>query len=276
VSAAGVLDLGFRRDGGGRSVLRHRRQRFPLRMTVPFHLDAAAADMAFVYVQNPTGGVFADDRLSTSVVADERARVHLTTQSATKLYRMEGGEARHELDFELGEGAYVEHIPDPLIPHAGTRYRQSTRVELAPDAAFVAVETIGPGRRARGERFAYDLVELGTEARRDGRVLCAETLRLEPARSRPDRAGALGDWDYLVTLLAVAPEHDAAALSAALDAALAAEPDVLGAAGELPRGAGAVARVLAASAPDAERALRSGWAAIRRSLVDLPLPEVRK
>ncbi len=64
---------------------------------MPFHLDAAAPDMAFVYVQNPTGGVFAGDRLLTSVTADPGARVHLTTQSATKLYRMEGGEARQEL-----------------------------------------------------------------------------------------------------------------------------------------------------------------------------------
>jgi urease accessory protein len=276
VTDTGVLDLGFRRDSGGRSVLRHHSQRFPLRMTVPFHLDAAVADMAFVYVQNPTGGVFGGDRLRTSVVADEGVRVHLTTQSATKLYRMEGDEARLELDFQLGPDAYVEHLPDPLLPQAGSRYRQRTRIELGAGAAFVAAETISPGRRARGERFAYDLLELRTEVRRDGRELCAETLRLEPARAPLDRAGALGGWDYLVTLFAVAPERDAANLAARLDAALTVERGVLGAAGELPNGVGAFARMLAPDAPAAERALRGAWAVARRVLLGAPLPERRK
>ena len=53
----------------GRTVLAERRQRFPLRMTVPMYLDAGDRGMAFVYVQNPTGGVFAGDRLASRVDA---------------------------------------------------------------------------------------------------------------------------------------------------------------------------------------------------------------
>src|SRR4051812_46696096 len=148
-----------------------RRQRFPLRTTAPFHLDAGAPDMAFVYVQNPTGGVFAGDRLRLSVAAEPGARVHLTTQSATKLYRMEAGDARQEVWLDVAAGAYVENVPDALIPQAGTRYRQRTVIELAEGAACVTAETLAPGRRAHGERFAYDEVQLTTDVRRDGREL---------------------------------------------------------------------------------------------------------
>ena len=272
----GLLELAFRRDGCGRAVLRERRQRFPLRMTVPFQLDAQAPDMAFVYVQNPTGGVFAGDRLRIAVTADAGARVHLTTQSATKLYRMDGGEAFQEIDLALAEGAYVEHLPDPLIPHAGARYRQRTRIDLAPGAICVTGETLAPGRRAHGERFAYDVVELQTDVRRHGRQLCSETLHLEPARARPDRAGMLGDGDYLITLFALAPERDASALAAAMDIALADTPGVRGAAGTLPSGAGSFARALAPDAPLAERALRAAWAAARWTLLGLQLGAPRK
>lgn len=245
-------------------------------MTVPFYLDPADPEMAFVYVQNPTGGVFAGDRLATSVAAGEDVRVHLTTQSATKLYRMDGGEAIQDLRFELEPGAYVEHVPDPLIPQAGARFRQRTLVEVAPGASFLATEAVAPGRRARGERFAYELLELRTEARRAGRALCVDVIRLEPSRSDPLRAGVLGARDYLVTLLAVAPEHDAEALARRLDDALAAEPGVLGAAGVLPRAAGAFARALAGGPLDARQALRAAWGAARAELAGLPLPEVRK
>jgi urease accessory protein len=275
--ADGALALTFRRGPRGRTELAARRQRFPLRMTVPFHLDAAMPDMAWVYVQNPTGGVFAGDRLDLAVTAEAGARVHLTTQSATKLYRMEdGGEARQSVRLQLGEGAYVENLPDALIPQAGSRYRQHTRIDLAAGACCLTGETLAPGRRAHGERFAYDLMELRTEVRRDGRELCAETLRFEPGRARPDRAGILRDGDYLVTLLALAPERDAAALAATIDAALAAEPGVRGAAGALPHGAGARALALAPDAPAAERALRVAWGAARRELLGLSLPAARK
>lgn len=275
---AGELRLTLGPDRRGRTAIRTRRQRFPLRTTMPFYLDAEAADMAFVYVQNPTGGVFAGDRLIASVVAEPGARVHVTTQSATKLYRTEGPSAHQELRFTLCAGAYVEHIPDPLIPHAGSNYTQSMIVELAAGAVFVASETVAPGRRARGERFAYDLLELRTSIRREGQELCAERLRLEPRRARPDRPGILGDSEYLVSLIAVAPEADAGALTCAIGDALAghAIAGVRGAAGELPNDAGALVRILAADAVAADHALRSVWAAARRALLGLSLPERRK
>jgi len=273
---AGTLDVTFRRDLRGRTVLHERRQRFPLRMTVPLHIDPAVPEMPFVYVQNPTGGVFEGDRLRVSVRAAEGARAHVTSQSATKLYRMVDGEARQELRFALRPGAYVEHVPDLLIPQRGTRYRQSTTVELEGDAALVTAESVSPGRRAHGERFAFDVLELRTSAWHEGRELCAERLVFEPARARPARPGVLRDGDYLVTVLAFAPARDAAQLASVVDRALTEASGVIGAAGELPNGAGVLARIVADDAPGAARGLRIAWGAARRELIGAPLPPVRK
>jgi urease accessory protein len=272
----GLLELGFRRDARGRSRLCERRQRFPLRMTAPLYIDPADRGMAFVYAQNPTGGIFAGDRLRTSVAAADSTRVHLTTQSATKIYRCEAGDAVQELEFRVGPGAYVEHIPDPLIPHAGARFSQRLVADVALGGIFLAAETVAPGRRAHGESFEYEAVVLHTEARRGARELCVDRIVLEPARRDPRRPGVLGAPGYLVTLMAVAPEHDATGLAGTLDGVLAAEAGALGAAGELPGGAGALARVLAPDALAARRALRQLWRTARQALVQLPLPPVRK
>jgi urease accessory protein len=273
---AGELHLAMVRDPSGRTVLRERRQRFPLRTTVPFYLDEKAGDMAFVYVQNPTGGVFGGDRLHTVLTCGRGTRVHLTTQSATKVYRTEGPAARQEIRLQLSEGAYVEHIPDTLIPQAGADYEQITRVELAPGAVLITAETVAPGRVGCGERFAYRRLVLETLACRDDDELFAERLRLEPARVRPDRPGMLGGWDYLVCLTVLAPERDGAALADAIDAELASRRDVCGAAGELPRGAGAFARVLAPDAVSAAEVMRCAWAVARRYLLGIPPPVRRK
>jgi urease accessory protein len=273
VQQAGLLHLAFGRDWRGRSSLRAHRQRFPLRTTQPFYLDPVLPEMAFVYVQNPTGGVFAGDRLLIDVVADAGVRLHVTTQSATKLYRMEGEEASQQVTFSLDERAYVEHVPDALIPQGGARYRQDTLVELARGSMFIGTETIAPGRLAHGEEFAYERLELTTEVRFDGRELCAERLTLEPPRARPDRAGVLGGRDYLVSLYALAPGSDVDALARELDRALV---EFGGAAGVLPGGAGALARVLASDARLAERARRRAWGAAREALLGVPPPPTRK
>ena len=274
--ADGVLELAFRRDARGRSRVCERRQRFPLRTTVPLYIDPADRGMAFVYAQNPTGGVFAGDRLRTSVTAAEDTRVHLTTQSATKLYRCESDHAVQTLDFRVGPGAYVEHVPDPLIPHAGARFRQRLVADVAAGGAFLAAETVAPGRRMHGESLAYETLVLHTEVRRGQRELCVDRVVLEPGRGDPRRPGVLGSAHYLVTLLAVAPEQDSSSLAARLDEVLAAEAGWTGAAGELTNRSGAMARVLAPDALAARRAVRLLWQTARAELVGLPLPPVRK
>jgi urease accessory protein len=272
----GLLALRLRCDSRRRTVLSERRQRFPLRMTVPMYLDEGDRGMAFVYLQNPTGGVYAGDRLLTSIVAEGGARVHVTTQSATKICRMDDGEAVQEMRFELGPAAYVEYVPDPIIPQAGSRLVQETVVELGERAVFVAAETLAPGRRARGERFAYERIRLRTQVHREGRELCVDTLELDPARRSPTARGLFGASDYLVSLLVLCPERDASRLADVLDAGIAGRPGATGAAGELSGGSGAVVRILADSAMAARGALHQVWRIARDEMLDLALPALRK
>jgi urease accessory protein len=171
----------------------------------------------------------------------------------------------------------VEYAPDLLIPQAGARFEQELVVDVGDGAAFIGIETVAPGRLARGEAFAYSRLRLATEIRTaDGPTLFADTLLLEPARRSPRRRGLLGPYHYLGLLLAVAPVNDGEELAEHLDAILADAPDVLAAAGALPAGAGAFARVLAATPGAAQRALDGAWSATRHALMGLPLPPRRK
>lgn len=272
----GFLGLRFARDARRRTALTGCEQRFPLRMTVPMYLDDVDRGMAFVYVQNPTGGVFADDHLVTEVELGAGARVHLTSQSATKLYDMRGGHASQKLRFTLGEDAYLEYLPDALIPHAGARFTQRSSISLVPGATCVTSELIGPGRRARGERFAYRELTLETEVRCEERVLCGDALRLDPTMARPSVPGVLGARDYAVSMLVIAPGRDVNRLVDRLCDGFDADAENLGAAARLPNDAGVIVRALSATSIGARRALTSAWRTIRGELLSLPLPRTRK
>lgn len=272
----GLLELHAAADRTGRTYLAGHRQRFPLRITVPMYLDPGDRGMAYCYVQNPTGGVFAGDRLVERLEVDSGARLHVTSQSATKLYRMEGGCALQEVLCRVAAGGVLERVPDPLIPQAGSRYVQHTLVEVAGGSVFVSADTVAPGRIAYGERFRYELVELRTEVHHGSRPLCVETLRLEPGRTAPTRPGLLGASDYVASLLVVAPDRDGERLAAQIDAVMAGVRDARGAAGSLEGGAGVAVRILADSAPAARRALRAAWRTAREGLLGRALPRERK
>jgi urease accessory protein len=274
---SGLLDLTLARRGDGRTGVVKRRQRFPLRMTVPMYLDDELPDLPFIYVQNPTGGLFPDDDLVVSLDVAEHARVHVTTQSATKAYAGEGPGARQRTQVHLADGAYAELIPDTLIPHAGARVDQELAVNVGEGSTFVSSELLAPGRHPRTERFAYDRIRLATVIRDSaGSELCVDVLEIEPARRSPAVRGVLGEYTYVGTFIAFAPRVDVERLASLVDEALCDDPRVAAGAGVLPGQVGVGARVLAHRAADARVALDAAWAIARRELLDAPLPRRRK
>ena len=274
---SGLLELELARRGDGRTGVVSRRQRFPLRMTVPMYLDAAVPELPFIYVQNPAGGLFPDDDLLVSLDVAADACVHLTTQSATKVYAGSGPGARQNTRVVLAPGAYAEVMPDTLIPQADASVEQQLSVELGEGAALVASELLAPGRHHRGERFRYERVRLSTAVREaGGRELCVDALEFEPARRSPSAPGLLGAEAYLGTLLVAAPHLDVERLAAAVDDELAILEEASGGAGTLPSDCGVGVRVIAERPAAARRALDAAWALARRELLGAPLPPRRK
>jgi urease accessory protein len=275
-SATGTLHLVAEAAPDGRTFLSERSQRFPLRLTVPLHIDPLRPEMAFLYVQNPTGGLFEDDDLELSLETLPGASAHLTTQAATKVYRARAGCARQRVDLRVASDSFLEYMPDALIPHAGARLEQELVAAVEPGGRLIAAELVAPGRVAHDERFAYASLSLATRILVGDSEVAADVVSLSPGLRDPRSPGLLGGHDYVGSLFAVAPGGDAEALAAAVSGALADAPDCLAAAGTLPGGAGVLARVLSGSGMAAERAMHAAWSAARVALLGAPPPRRRK
>jgi urease accessory protein len=273
----GLLDLRFAVAPDGRTHAVRRDFRFPLRMTTPMYLDPQKGGMAFVYVQNPTGGVFAGDRLHTRLELDVGAQVHVTTQAATKVYRMDGGHGRHTIDVSLAPDSYLEHVPDLLIPQAGSRLVQTLHVQIAKGAMFFGTEMLAPGRLACGEKFEYAQIDLQTRiVDPDSVELLADTLLFEPARRSPACRGLAGANPFVGTALALAPGRDVDALAEALDGACRRERDADAGACVLPGEIGVAVRALAGSHRALRVVLDGVWRSAREALVGARPPRRRK
>jgi urease accessory protein len=274
-AAEGLLEMTATVAPDGHTYLSRRRQRFPLRLTAPLYLDLRVPGMAFLYVQNPTGGVFEDDELRLALQVDASARVHLTTQAATKVYRCPEGCARQRIDLAVAAGAFAEYIPDPLIPHQGARFEQTVHADVEPGGVLLAAELVTPGRVAHHESFAYTRLSLTTRIRVSEREAAVDAIVLEPHKRDPRVPGVLGEHTYLASLFVVAPDQDPDDLAHAIRAA-ADTPDCLLSTGTLPGGAGVLTRLLARSGIAADRALRAAWTAARVRLLGATPPRRRK
>lgn len=206
----GRLHLRFEHQPeSARTVLASCVQQAPLRIVRAFPIADGAA---LVHLHNVSGGVLGGDRLELNVEVGARARVQLTTTGATRLYRSRAGRApaMQYTSIRVEEDGLLEYLPDPLIPFAGSRYCQETRIELAAGAGLFWWETVAPGRDARGESFAYELLQITLELTAADRLVALERMRLEPALRPLSSPARLGPYRYFASLYICRAGLDAA------------------------------------------------------------------
>ncbi|MFJ5880554.1 urease accessory protein UreD [Kitasatospora cineracea] len=273
----GILDLGFA-VRGGRTELVERYQKTPLQIMRPLWIDPARPDAAHVYLMATGGGVTQADRYRIDVRCGPGTRVHLTTQAATKVFRMDQDYASQLVHLTAAPGAYLEYLPDPLIPFRGARFYQRTAVTAAPGSTVVLGETLTAGRLARGERHDYRVLATDLEiARPDGTLLAVDTLRLVPGGDRRTVTGpaVFAGHDHLATLFVVSDLRPAAEIADTLHRALA-PYGLRSGVSTLPEDSGAWLRLLDDSPVRTAAALAAAWRAVRLLLTGTPAPDLRK
>jgi urease accessory protein len=141
------------------------------------------------------------DQLELKVAVEAEARAMLTGTSATRIYRSRGEEltATQLTEVKVGENALLEFLAEPIIPFAGSRYLQQTRIELGPGAGLFWWETVTPGREAKGEIFEYNLFQSHLDLSAGGKLLALERIRLEPKLRPLTSPARLGPYRYFST-----------------------------------------------------------------------------
>jgi urease accessory protein len=245
--------------------------RAPLQVMRAAYTEPALPDLAAVTICSPAGGVLQGDRLRMEITIEAGARLRLETQSATRIYATPDVGATAEIVLRVESDAFLEYVPDPLIPYAAASYRQESRWEVAESASLVVGEVVAAGREARGERTAYRRIETEVDAHRpDGRLLFRDACHLVPDVG----LRFLGDATALGSLFVVSSRFRASAFDA-----LAEHPAICRCqAGwsDLPSGAGAWFKVLAPDSASAAAASRAAWESARRALLGHGLPPTRR
>jgi urease accessory protein len=227
---------------------------------------------------NPSGGLVAGDHVSVAAQLHAGTHVFMTSPSANRVYRSLSEPARQDIRLLVGPGARLEWVPEVTIPFAGSRFRQSIHIDLAPDATVALWDAMASGRVARHERWAFASLE--NEICISGSLgrSVAERYRLAPGLL-PESVGLVGSWDYVASLFVIGDAVGADVwkrLDEALATILEERPGLVLGAVSTPALSGLVVKLVARSAPDLTVVQEAMWAAIRKELWDLPAPNLRR
>ena len=181
-----------------------RRQRVyedgPLRVRFP-NASGSALDAMIV---NTAGGIAGGDRHNLDIEVGEGATLGVTTAAAEKVYRALGPGAEIAVKLTAGAGARLSWVPQETILFDRARLMRRIEVELAADATLLMAEAVVFGRSAMGETVTEGAFTDRWRVRRDGRLLFAETVRLDGAVARMLAEPAVaGGGVAIATVLAV-------------------------------------------------------------------------
>lgn len=148
----------------------------PLRLLFP---NPGAGDPPTAVVVTTSGGLVGGDRLEIAASVGAGASALVTAQAAEKIYRSTGADVRFDVRLTVGDGGWLEWLPQETILFDGARLRRGTSAEVAGSGRLLAGELLVFGRIARGERFTQGLARDAWEVRRDGRLVWADALHLD-------------------------------------------------------------------------------------------------
>jgi urease accessory protein len=189
------LHLSFETNAKGTTILRVKQQQPPWRVVRGFK---AASGELLAHVHNVSGGILDTDSLDWRIDVAPGAQAQVTSTGATRVYRSRTplSIASQRAALTVGENAYLEYLPDQLIPFAGSRFDQSMRVELAPGASLILWDRIAPGREASGELFRYESLASAFELTAEAEPIAIERWTIVPMLRCVNAVPRLGPFRY--------------------------------------------------------------------------------
>lgn len=275
VGRRGRLKLAFERRGR-RTVQTGASATSPWHVFPPSELDESGC--AYVWLVNPSGGLVGGDRISLEAGLAAGSHVLFTTPSATRVYRTEQVPVEQEIRLSVGPDARLEWLPDVTIPFAGSKLKQTLRVDLAEGATALVWDAMASGRVARDERWSFASFANEIRITTASGASVVERFRLEPS-STDDAWSLASDWDYVASAFVIGDRVSAEVWSG-LEDSLASVLDrwpgrLLGGLSE-PAAPGLALKMLARSAPDLTAALEEVWRLVRSHLWRLPAVSLRR
>lgn len=259
--------------GGGRTVLSRQRVPYPLHATRTFYLDRARPEIATLYLQSASGGLYRGDSLALSIVADADTAAHVTTQASTIVHRTHRRGIAQSTRIDIEEHAFMAMTPDPLVLFPGAEIACTTDITMALTASAILTDGLAH-HDPEGKGRPFDRYSNAIIVRRAGGAVLLADRGSFTGESMLGAASPLGPFRTVGTILVLGQGWERC------------DPDVLenrlagcgcvAGISRLPNHAGVGGRILAADGGALARGLEAAFAVAFEVLMGVPPGRRRK
>jgi urease accessory protein len=158
---------------------------------------------------NTAGGVAGGDRFDTDIAVGEGAHLTLTTAAAEKVYRAPGEAAELNVSLKVAPGARLAWLPQETILFDRAKVSRRIDIDLAEGASLLLCEIVVFGRAAMGERMQSGAFIDRWRLTRGGRLVFAETVRLEGNTGKKLAMAAIAKGGGAIGTALIAPGDEA-------------------------------------------------------------------
>jgi len=184
---------------------RHLHESGSLRVRFP---SPEAEGLSAVFV-NTAGGIAGGDRFDIEIAAGAGSRLAVTTAAAEKIYRAQGPAAQLNIALKAADGAHLSWLPQETILFDRARVQRRIDIELAEDASLLLCEIVVFGRSAMGERMLKGEFVDRWRLRRGGRLVFAETVRLDGDIGEKLKRPAIANGGVAIGTALIVPGNEA-------------------------------------------------------------------
>jgi len=201
-----VLDI---ESISGRTIIKEKESMFPLSVQKEMHYDQFQPKMTHVYIVSSSGGILQGDKYMIDIILEKNTLAHITTQGATRVYGMNVSNAIQVINVSLDDGAYLEFIPDQIIPYKNSRFYQEINFKVHDNATMIYSEIISPGRIGMGEIFDYEICYLKSIGKNHKDELrFTDYTKIEPKKMNLQDFGVLEQKQITATMYILAKRND--------------------------------------------------------------------
>lgn len=272
----GYLFMGFELDKKGKSILRDLDRRAPLIVQQELYFDAEMPEMPCVYILSSGGPNVDGDRYEQNITVRKDAFAFVTTGAATKLAEMKYNYSGLKQHFVLEDNAYLEFLPEPIIPCRNTRFISDTRLTIAESATLFYSEIFMSGRKYYndGETFEYDVISVCSHGERpSGERLYREKFIIRPQNQTPRILGTMDKYDVFGNVIVMTSPEQAALIYEQVTPYIDNDKKIAVGITHLPNNAGLLFKVLGMEAGPVKNIVRDFCSTVRQVVKGKPVPK---
>lgn len=260
-----------------KTIVRDLYTKVPLYAQRALYLEESLPSMAYMYIISPSGGILQGDRYRMDISLSNGAQAHITTQGATRVYRMDQNFATQIINIDLGPDAYFEFVPDQIIPYRNSRFYQTLKMRVHESATMIYSEMIVPGRVASGESFEYDICYMkAVGSNQAGQLRFTDIAILEPKERDINQLGVLNNRTVVGSVYLLCPSSVVKPIINEINSTLTSNNDVLAGASVMPYSSGMIVRLLGDGASALRAAIFDIIRISRKSILNAEFSGIRK